>query len=509
VTKSDPTRPRPGVVAGLVRGLRFRLAASFLLFFTVLLLGLGLVVRQMLITIERSQVSALLDEEWAASKGYLRIENQRAVWYADRFDPEEALIVNRIQGGVYLFADARAKVVDRSEAASTLGLDSTAEVTRLIEAARLKPQQTSTDVRTSAAGETFMLRFGLMPDKDQRQYLLVIGRSLSEGLGIVRKFTLRYFAVIPLLILLCATLGWLVAGRGLAPVTEVAQAAQRITGSNLNVRIPPRRAGDELDHLIEAFNLMIERLDRSFAQIRQFSTDVSHELRTPLTAIRGQLEVALFTAERPEQFRDAMVNALQDVEQLSNIVRALLLLSQAESGQLALQMAPVNLAAVVRDLVEQFQIPAEEAGISLSVKAPGELTIRADQTQMGRLVSNLLSNAIKYTRSGGSVRVALRGEEDQVALTVEDTGIGIPAENLPHIFNRFYRVRPAQSHPVPGLGLGLSFVAWIVNVHGGRIEVDSQEGKGTRFIVHLPRSAERAARPEPSLAPTPYPASLP
>jgi signal transduction histidine kinase len=172
-------------------------------------------------------------------------------------------------------------------------------------------------------------------------------------------------------------------------------------------------------------------------------------------------------------------------------------------------MAPVNLAAVVRDLVEQFQIPAEEAGISLSVKAPGELTIRADQTQMGRLVSNLLSNAIKYTRSGGSVRVALRGEEDQVALTVEDTGIGIPAENLPHIFNRFYRVRPAQSHPVPGLGLGLSFVAWIVNVHGGRIEVDSQEGKGTRFIVHLPRSAERAARPEPSLAPTPYPASLP
>ena len=142
----------------------------------------------------------------------------------------------------------------------------------------------------------------------------------------------------------------------------MAQAAQNITGSNLSLQIPLRGAGDELDHLIESFNRMTARLNQSFEQIRRFSTDVSHELRTPLTAIRGQLEVALFTAETPEQYRDAMVNALEDVEKLSSIVRALLLLSQAESGQLALQKTPLDLGEVAPDVVDQFQIPAEEKG---------------------------------------------------------------------------------------------------------------------------------------------------
>ena len=149
------------------------------------------------------------------------------------------------------------------------------------------------------------------------------------------------------------------AGRALTPVIEVAQAAQRISGSNLSLRIPTRGAGDELDYLILTFNRMIERLEGSFQQIKQFSTDVSHELRTPITAIRGQLEVALFTAKTTEQYREAMFNALQDIDRLSQIVRALLLLSQAESGQLALQKSRLDLARVVRDLVEQFQIPAE------------------------------------------------------------------------------------------------------------------------------------------------------
>jgi signal transduction histidine kinase len=254
-----------------------------------------------------------------------------------------------------------------------------------------------------------------------------------------------------------------------------------------------RNAGDELDDLIEAFNRMIERLDLSFEQIRQFSTDVSHELRTPLTAIRGQLEVALFTAQTPEQYQEAMVNALQDVEQLSNIVRALLLLSQAESGQLTLQMGAVDLAQVAADLVDQYQIPAEAASVELTSTVPQRCMIRADRTQMGRLISNLLSNAIKYTPAGGRVHVGLEpaanGEGVFARLTVEDTGIGIPAEKLPHIFDRFYRVRPSHSNPVQGLGLGLSFVSWIVNAHNGTIEVDSKEGQGSRFTVLLPASA--------------------
>ncbi len=237
---------------------------------------------------------------------------------------------------------------------------------------------------------------------------------------------------------------------------------------------------------------------------------MSHELRTPLTAIRGQLEVALFTAKTPEQYQDAMVNALQDVEKLSNIVRALLLLSQAESGQLVLQMGPLDLSRLVEEVADQFQIPAEAAQLTLTAKVARDCIIRGDKTQIERLLSNLLSNALKYTPAGGRVHITVACERNRsldeggngtargpgmAMLSVEDTGIGIPADQLPHIFDRFYRVRPSQSNPIQGLGLGLSFVSWIVKAHGGRIEVESTVGVGTRFTVSLPLYQESPARP--------------
>jgi len=242
-------------------------------------------------------------------------------------------------------------------------------------------------------------------------------------------------------------------------------------------------------------------LGQSFEQIRQFSTDVSHELRTPLTAIRGQLEVALFTAATPDQYRDAMVNALEDVEKLSSIVRALLLLSQAESGQLVLQKTALDLGDVAADVVDQFQILAEEKGILLTAVLDPGTAANADRTQIERLFSNLLSNAVKYTPQGGRVWVRV-GPDDKPGWTrvvVEDTGVGIPAENLPHIFDRFYRVRNAQTNRMQGLGLGLSFVAWIVSAHGGTIEVESKPGEGSRFTVHLPAGSASV----PSVAPEP------
>ena len=309
------------------------------------------------------------------------------------------------------------------------------------------------------------------------------------------SLTRTYFLFVPLLIALSILFGWVVSGRALRPLNLVAQAAQNITGSNLSLQIPLRGAGDELDHLIESFNLMTARLNQSFEQIRRFSTDVSHELRTPLTAIRGQLEVALFTAETPEQYREAMVNALEDVEQLSSIVRALLLLSQAESGQLALQKTSLDLGKVASEVVDQFQIPAQEKRIALSVHTVPGSAIHADRTQIERLLANLLSNAMKYTPVGGAVEVRV-GPSDSpvmVSLEVADTGVGIPAENLPHIFDRFYRVRSPQTSEILGLGLGLSFVSWIVQVHEGRIEVASTTGEGTRFRILLPREGEPPA----------------
>ena len=471
----------------LLRGLRFRLAAVFLLFLTVLLLGLGVVVRQMLVNIVKKQVADLLEEEWAASKGYLRIEQELPVWIFDRYDPEEAVIVNRIQGGPYMLTDAAGVVLERSSAAVSLQIDNPEASRQRLQLAIKNPTQPMFEILENDRHVPVMLRYGNFPDSHHHAFLFVIGRPLADSYGVVNTFTMRYFILVPVIVMLCGVVTWGVAGRALNPVTDVAQAAQKITSANLTVRIPTRGAGDELDNLIHSFNRMVERLNYSFEQMRQFSTDVSHELRTPLTAIRGQLEVALFTAESPEQFREAMVNALQDVEQLSNIVRALLLLSQAESGQLVLQLTSVDLSALVADMVEQFQIPAEEAGLSLELgqHEPGAV-VRADRTQMGRLISNLLSNSLKYTPSGGRIRAGVVRLRSEVVLSVEDNGIGIPAQKLPHIFDRFYRVRPSQSNPIQGLGLGLSFVAWIVNAHGGKIMVDSTEGKGTRFSVTFP-----------------------
>jgi heavy metal sensor kinase len=312
----------------------------------------------------------------------------------------------------------------------------------------------------------------------------------------MRQFTQIYVGLMPIMIFGGCLLGWIIAGRALTPVTQVAKAAQRISGSNLSLRIPSRGAGDELDYLIETFNRMIERLESSFNQIRRFSTDVSHELRTPITAIRGQLEVALFTAKDIEQYREAMLNSLQDVERLSQIVRALLLLSQAESGQVALHKTRLDLSALVRDIIDQFQIPAEEARITLVADLPEEYSADVDRIQIERMLSNLISNAVKFTPPGGQIRVSVKPDHERFDLIVEDTGRGIAPEHLSHIFDRFYQAPNSDSNGERGLGLGLSFVSWIAKAHGGSVEVESEPNKGTRFTVSLPASPIEPA-PDP------------
>jgi heavy metal sensor kinase len=486
----------PKLRVDFMRGLRFRLTLTYVLFFAVLLVAIGLIFRKNIQFEMDGDVRALLEEEWGSAKGYLRIENQRPIWIADPSDPEENYILTRLKH-VFLLTDADGNVLDDSETYESIGVDSLEEIHRIMHL-----PQPEVHIRWDKDGVPYLIKAGTIPGDRGHLYFFAIGRSLDDSRRTVSRLTRNYFILLPGLLTLASLLGWVVAGRAIQPVNSVAQAAQNITGSNLSLQIPLRGAGDELDHLIDSFNRMTSRLDQSFEQIRRFSTDVSHELRTPLTAIRGQLEVALFTAETPEQYREAMINALEDVEKLSSIVRALLLLSQAESGQLLLQKVPLDLSEMAADVVDQFQIPAEEKGLSLkSVLTPGVI-VPADRTQIERLISNLLSNAVKYTPRGGSVCVQVQPDDTPgwARLVVLDTGVGIPAENLPHIFDRFYRVRNAETNLVQGLGLGLSFVAWIVEVHGGRIDVASTVGDGTRFTVLLPASRRAVETPVPEPA---------
>lgn len=470
------------------RGLRFRLTASYAVFFAVVLIAVAVLSKGRLESSLDDQTRLTVEQQWAAMKGYLRIQGDRQPrWFFDRNDPDESYIVEQIRR-VYMLASADGAPLQWSTVyREDLGFDSPADIRRVLASGR--PSWT---LRQDRRKQPYLIRAGLVYDEEHRRpYYVAIGRSLAPNRAIVRGYTWIFAGIIPLGILCGSLMGWVAAGRALAPVKEVARAAQRISGSNLSLRIPSREAGDELDYLIETFNRMIERLERNFQQIRQFSTDVSHELRTPITAIRGQLEVALFNAQNTEQYREAALNALQDTERLSQIVRALLLLSRAESGQLALQRTRLDVAAVVRDVVEQFGIPAEAAGVRLSTSLPFHCEVTADRVQIERMVANLLSNAVKYTPSGGEVRVSLRRMPPWIELAVEDTGCGIPPQHLPHIFERFHRVPESASQPnrEKGLGLGLSFVSWIAQAHGGSVQVASVPGRGSRFSVLLPAPA--------------------
>ena len=482
------------------RGLRFRLTASYALFFTLLLSFLGALVRQNLSTSLDAQARESLEQEWGAVKGYLRIERDRPIWYYDRSDPDEDFIVGRLRR-VYLFADSNGFIREATPVYRLLGMDSAVYIRNAI---RAGSQQAAWREARDPNGTPYLIRGGVVYDEQHnKMYYVAIGRSLAESRAVLRNFTWVCIGLVPLMIIGGSLLGWIFAGRALTPVLEVAQNAQSISGSNLSLRIRTRGAGDELDYLIETFNQMIERLENSFHQIRQFSTDVSHELRTPITVIRGQLEVALFTANTSEQYREAIVDSLEDIERLSQIVRALLLLSQAETGQVVLQKEDLDLCAVIRDIVDQFQIPAEGAHIRIAIdRMPEECHVEADRVQIERMLSNLLSNSLKFTPAGGQVRVGLLRREEDLEITIEDTGCGIPREHLPHIFDRFYRVTgpDTPASPEKGLGLGLSFVAWIAKAHQGAVDVESEAGKGTKFTITLPlRPAwDKPAEPNPA-----------
>jgi heavy metal sensor kinase len=473
------------------RSLRFRLTLSYVVLFAVLLGALGFLFRQVLVSLLDRQTRELLDEEWAAVNGYLHFERRRQHnWVSDPTDLEEAAIIERLRR-YFLLTDSEGAVMEASSGYKVLGVETPEEIR-----AALRSPKGGFKIRRDSRDEPYMIRSGVLRDDRRREYFMAIALPLAENQRTIEAFTLNYSVLLPAMILASSLLGWFLAGRALRPLNEVSRTAQQISGSSLDLRIVRRGAGDELDRLIEAFNHMMERLAGSFEQIKQFSTDVSHELRTPLTAIRGQLEVALFTASTPEQYREAMLNALEDVERLGQIVKALLLLSQSESGQLALQKTDVNLSPLVLDVVDQFQIPAEAARVELTSELPGECLIEADRIQIERLVSNLLSNAVKYTPEGGRVWVRLHRDEHEARLEVEDNGPGIPAADLPHIFDRFYRVPAVDLDPERGLGLGLSFVAWIAKAHGGTVEVASEPGRGSLFTVRLPAGGPAAPAPD-------------
>jgi heavy metal sensor kinase len=313
---------------------------------------------------------------------------------------------------------------------------------------------------------------------------LQLGISLAESQAALAAFD-RFVAGGALAFLLVALVGGLFLSRqALRPVAASIRAARRIDPENLVERLPLTGAGDELDELAATINGLLDRLEANHAQIIRFTADASHELQSPLSAMRAAVEIALQKPRGAEDYRNVLASLGEQCERLTALVNGLLLLARADAGEVVIRREHVDLAALACDVAEMFDPLAEERGIRLVLDVSGPVTVSGDPARLRQLVTNLVDNAVRFTAPGGSVTLRVDGVDHRAHLRVTDTGIGIAAEHLPHIFERFYQADAARS--TGGCGLGLSICRWIVKAHGGTIEAESKNAEGAKFTVVLP-----------------------
>ena len=230
----------------------------------------------------------------------------------------------------------------------------------------------------------------------------------------------------------------------------------------------------------------IENMQTAYEQIQNFSANASHELRTPLTIMRGEIELALRNPKKPEQYQQLLGSLLEEIMRLSRILDDLLLIAKTEIGERPIEMQPLDLGEIVEEIADEAEMFAEQAEVTFELGETCEAFIEGEPLRIRRVLLNLIDNAVKYNTRNGTVRLSMEKDDEMVSVSVTDTGIGIPEESIPRLFERFYRVDDSASTGRKGTGLGLYLVQWIVKNHGGTIAVKSEKGKGSTFTVHLP-----------------------
>jgi signal transduction histidine kinase len=303
--------------------------------------------------------------------------------------------------------------------------------------------------------------------------------DLGEILGII------YWCGVPATLLALGG-GWWMMRRALAPVAALTQAAEHVTEHNLGERLPRSGSGDELDRLTEVFNAMTERLNQSFARMREFTLHASHELKTPLTVMHGELETALRDQHLGPAQREQLESELDEVQRLAKIVDGLSLLTKADAGQIVLERQPVRLDELVREACADGQSLARPREVQVNLAACEELTVTGDRHRLRQLLLNLTDNAIKYNVPKGTVTLALTRADQAAEVTIVNSGPGIAAELLSRIYDPFFRGDSSHSQTVEGCGLGLSIARWITMAHGGTIRVKSEPNGLTTVTVRLP-----------------------
>jgi len=328
----------------------------------------------------------------------------------------------------------------------------------------------------------------VLPHNGAKSVVIFVS-DLAEAHRRLAQLRAILLTVVPVMLLLAGLVAYFLAGRALAPVAALEREARAIGAESLDRRLPIANPHDELGRLTATMNDMVGRLERSFAEMKRFTADASHELRTPLAVMRAEIEVAQAKPLSPDDMQLLLSSVLEECERVTRLTDQLLTLARQDAGML-LRRQRVDVAELLGGAVERLRPLAEVKRLELKFTSTPAV-VDGDPDQLRQVFVNILDNAIKHTESG-SVTVTLTATEKEISVSVRDTGVGIPQEHLPHVFERFYRVDKARSRERGGTGLGLSIARGIVFAHGGRIDIASKPGEGTTCTVTLPRApAER------------------
>jgi heavy metal sensor kinase len=315
-----------------------------------------------------------------------------------------------------------------------------------------------------------------------------VARSLADFNQELSRLLLVLAVTGPIALAVALSGGYWLARRALEPVESMRRDVDKITAQQLTERLAIPNEHDELGRLATTLNQMLDRLEASFRELQRFTADASHELRTPLAVIRSEAEVAMRNVALDSTKQEVLGSILEECERLTWITDQLLTLSREDAGASRVANERVDLTKIAAEVADHMRILADSKGLTLRTDLPASAMVSGDPVRLRHVVYNLLDNAIKYTPSGGNIQLTVSANGQGSILTVTDTGTGIPGEDLPHVFKRFYRVDKVRSRSQGGAGLGLSIVHSIVHAHGGQISLSSEPGKGTTLIVRLPKS---------------------
>jgi two-component system, OmpR family, sensor kinase len=410
---------------------------------------------------------------------------------------QEAIAEHRFRDDAFVVLDPDQRIVITSE--DLLGIDSArrdfpsgvfaSESFRRLVHSTAQPARLFGNVQGGRDGFRGVVRHFAVGDAE---YTLVVLQSLHRQQEMFEAIVQTFAVVIPLAVLLATSGGYFLAKKSLAPVLAMGIQAGKISASNLHERLNIRNENDELGQLAKSFNELLDRLDGSFEQQHRFMADASHELRTPVSILRGEAEVSLSREERSqEEYRESLTIVRAEAKRLSQIVEDLFTLARADAGQHPLVKRDFYLDELVAEVVHSARALALKKEIALVCETSEECLFFGDQDLLQRMVMNLVSNAVKYTPRGGSVNVACRVAGCRYALTVSDSGLGIPGELQPRVFERFFRAdiaRSREDNDQGGAGLGLSIARWIAEAHRGNLELTRSSATGSVFTAYLPVS---------------------